>query len=204
MYGLGSHGFGTISGGFRWFFSGDAVTVFTALLDEKTASLPNLRVINYSMGFPLPPASYLAKFPNNTCGPSDNDDEDPTTAPGTRGPCTFDNEDKHLREVAHGGRAVRNVAERAADQGIVIVASAGNESTSTVPVRADHVTDFPWASHNWLAGRPNPIIIAEAIGVSGAAAGAPQGAPFILQSPDVSRSSFSNIGGDVSGPGSAE
>ncbi|HET7771432.1 MAG TPA: S8 family serine peptidase, partial [Chloroflexota bacterium] len=204
MYGLGSHGFGTLDGGFRWFFSGDAVTIFTALLDEKTASLPNLRLINFSMGFHLPPASYLAKFPNNTCGPSDNDDEDPATVPGTKTPCTFDNEDRHLREVAHSGRAIRKVAERAADLGVVIVASAGNESTSTTPVRADHVTDFPWAARNWLAGRPNPIIVAEAIGGSGVASGLGGGGSFAAESPGLSRSSFSNVGGDVSGPGTAE
>ena len=93
------------------------------------------------------------------------------------------------------------VAERAASLNVMIVQSAGNESTNfclgddkafdvntgnckagAEKIRTELTAPFAWASKNYPLD-PNPVVVVEAI------------------SDDLSRAVFSNIGGDVSAPG---
>src|SRR5262249_16465031 len=112
------------------------------LLDLILSALPNgMRVINYSGGV----ASFIGgdgnlikdssgrpiswnNFPNKTCGPGPNDDEPPTTSPGSKFDCTPDNEDGWLREIDQVGRSATRIARLASQQNVAIVQAAGNNS----------------------------------------------------------------------------
>jgi PKD repeat protein len=87
-------------------------------------------------------------------------------------------------QIEHANRAFRDVAERAARNGVMIVQAAGNEALPAV-----NQASFAWAVANWTSSLPNPVIVVEAIGNTG----------VLPQS--VARASFSNTGGDITAPG---
>jgi alpha-tubulin suppressor-like RCC1 family protein/uncharacterized protein YkwD/plastocyanin/thiol-disulfide isomerase/thioredoxin/uncharacterized membrane protein YphA (DoxX/SURF4 family) len=167
---------------------------FNLLLDAaKKGTIPNLRVINYSVGLEPPdPVKWWKTFddPHRTCGPDEKDDNTPTASLW----CTPDNEDAWLAQASEHGKAALRVAERAAGMNppVMIIQAAGNESdkykipatTLTLPISTEKMTEFAWASKHWTkTDLPNPIIIVEAI------------------KHDLARVPGSNLHGDISAPG---
>jgi alpha-tubulin suppressor-like RCC1 family protein/uncharacterized protein YkwD/thiol-disulfide isomerase/thioredoxin/plastocyanin/uncharacterized membrane protein YphA (DoxX/SURF4 family) len=156
----------------------DTMEVFEALFNEvEKGSIPNLRVINFSVGAPTP---NLEDWWNNhlvfNCGPSGDQ------------PCNWNNDAKWHEEWGDIGRASVKVAMRAASLNVMIVQAAGNESNKfrhwdeMERIKVEWATPFGWVVKNYPLD-PNPIVVVEAI------------------SDNLSRAQFSNIGGDVSAPG---
>jgi plastocyanin len=105
--------------------------------------------------------------------------------------------DLPANDVEANGRIARKVAERAAKDHVMIVQSAGNDSTSTTPVPAQRAGLFKWAAANWVSSDPNPILVVEAIGNDRDPGVYPPG--WLPQS--LRRAGFSNDSGDISAPG---
>ncbi|HEY0583459.1 MAG TPA: S8 family serine peptidase, partial [Chloroflexota bacterium] len=100
-------------------------------------------------------------------------------------------------EVESNGKAARRIAERAARDGLIIVKSAGNDSSAASPLQAQRAGGFTWAAANWVSSDPNPIIVVGAIGKDDPDSVFPTG----WLAPHLARADFSNAGGDVSAPG---
>ena len=84
------------------------IQILSLVLDEVDGGrLPDLRVINYSVGTAKPANDYLAQFPNKTCGPDANDDEPRGTNPGSKQYCTPNNEDGWLFQIRQVGLSAR-------------------------------------------------------------------------------------------------
>ncbi len=159
----------------------DILTIF----DLAISKISYLKVINYSAGIKF--YKYADRWKKTDCGPDPGDDQ----------PCNPNNEDKWLEHAAHWGAAAQEVAERAAQAGIMIVTIAGNESDDFcnipsadgtgcdewVRVLAENKGLFAWAGKYWSADEPDPIIVVEAI------------------DQNLELTDFSNIKGDISAPG---
>ncbi|HEV2951359.1 MAG TPA: S8 family serine peptidase, partial [Actinomycetota bacterium] len=185
---------------------------YLILLQKLNGNWPDLRVINYSAGFP--PVS-LEKLQQRhpgagaDCGPGPNDD-----GPGSSDPCSMNNDDKWLTDFFQIGQVAAAIAQVAADSSVIIVQAAGNESNdycaplSADPdakppctsaqvagaleqVSAEHSGEFIWASKNWASSSDNPVIAVEAVGDN----------TTTPDSPSAGRATFSNPGGDISAPG---
>ncbi|QXC60673.1 S8 family serine peptidase [Aquihabitans sp. G128] len=171
------------------------------LLAEKKAGgkAPNLRVISRS----LSPVKFAFvddqesrgkiwdfEFAGSLCGPGEHDDATVKTQY-----CTPNNEDGYLAEHAEIGKLARTMAEEAGDEGVLMVQSAGNQSTDfCVPfdlprdqchnekIRADVIAEYGWAARH-MNPTTNNIIIVGAIG------------------PTARRDDYSNIDADVSAAG---
>lgn len=156
--------------------------LFSRLLATgRDGRLQNLRVINFSIGgmFPTTPDQRTLQWwidhPDDTCGPAPSGDDGTGTLP-----CTPNNHDGYIAAWAGIGQWARDIAERAADQNVVIVQAAGNESDKfctgsarprppRCPGRAAlidgiNTAPFAWASANWQRSpESDPILVVGAI-----------------------------------------
>jgi len=189
--------------GVPWAFDGATGTdsaaladVFSLLLDAiEAGSMPNVRVINFSVGAGAPNvAMWWAAHPAPTCGPGNHDDGQP----GSNQWCTPNNEDEWLNQRANEADDFTRVAQRAAAARVMIVEAAGNEGatfcssgpTANCPggfVRTLSTSQayFAAAARAWPASLPDPVVLVESMG------------------PDLALAGSSNTGGqlDLSAPG---
>jgi uncharacterized protein YkwD/plastocyanin len=209
-----------------------AVEVFDLLLDAKVdGTIPNLRVINFSMGAsafntvqvndtsgnPIPGVfwpTWWNSHQNPTCGPLDNDD-------GTGNQwCTPNNDDNWLAARRAIGEVALAIAERASPLGVMVVTSAGNSGRffclppTNQPIWPNAVMPCNTAIGGRTAPAVNHPINAVSTGPFAWASrnwtGLPNDDPVLVvealgnsaaTTPSLARAAFSNQNGDVSAPG---
>ena len=177
------------------------------LRDVVEGTLPMPDVVNLSIQMKPPePADWWERWDGETCGPGSDDDATGTAT------CFPDHEDGWVNEVASMGEVLRRVVENFLGPGgastpLFVVSTGnisarycevlrGNECTPELAVPQDAAaagSPLTWAERNWdvtTFGTP-PILSVESIGNIEA--------PRVR--PGRDRSSFSNVGGDISAPG---
>ncbi len=194
-----------------------AVQAMSLFLDNIAAgTIPNVRVINYSMGFdPLQrydkldandnPVGERLKWwdghPARDCGPGAHDD----VLPGGDW-CTPNNDDTWLASVRATGEIGREVAKKAREANVTIVQSAGNEGNKVCVPNGDEL--FPAADLpcDPAKGHLEPLD-AKNIAVYTHSILEPEDgsdeAVIIVENiqRDRSRAESSNLNGEVSAPG---
>ena len=188
---------------------GDILLALDLLLrDVQDGRFPMPDVVNMSVQVKPPdPDDWWQEWEGTTCGPGLDDDATGTDV------CVPDHEDGWVSEVAEMGgahrRAVERFTETAGASTPLFVVSTGNISAKyCAELRgadcfpelaepqdaAEAGSPMTWAERNWdvaAYGEP-PILSVESIG------------NFVSTSlvPGPDRSFFSNVGGDISAPGS--